>query len=593
MRRWTTVGAVIEFLIRGIGIGILLLVGLAAAKGIWWLARPSTAIQITSFDILIGSEVQKDYGQNIARMLGGKIKRVDEVLANDLTGFAPTPGVRIDSVISPALRLKPDVPSRLDVELRPFNFDVAGILSFASGLLHHGPVLKGNVVVNEKQVEIFAEYDERGRSLSAGPWSVVSAGSVDDAVDQLAYLVVRDLHRSDNPQLGLMGGQDFKSFSSALVEYEAYIRGGGPQAHGPLDEHLHRAIALLEPLADKKLPAGLVFSYLGSIYVIQGEPKKAELALQQALNLDPQDQFARNTLGEVKGAIAAQPVLSQRRGALDDLLKQPALDVIHLRQALAEAGATAPVAVGVLADGVTAPLEELKNRILPGRSFVSDEPDTDDRLGHGTNVSTLIAAIAPTAQIVPIKVIDKNGVATSFTILSGLDYAAKQSIRILVVPLGGMAPSEADQMAIQALRSRNILPVGSAGNQGSNQPMYPAATSGVLAVATTDNRDRRAAFSSFGPWVSLAAPGVEITTIGREGKLQQMSGGSFSCAIVAGVAAVLLSVRPELSAQDVEAILKQTAVPVEGELGAGRIDALRAVQVAKTFQKPSSRTGRR
>jgi len=118
-------------------------------------------------------------------------------------------------------------------------------------------------------------------------------------------------------------------------------------------------------------------------------------------------------------------------------------------------------------------------------------------------------------------------------------------------------------------------------------------------VAATSGEDMRARWgdgsdgSTFGLWVDLSAPGTEMATCTLHALYTSVDGTSFSSPYVAGVAALLLSERPDLTAMEVRAILENTTDPIEygsvdpnlGYLGTGRVNGLRALQ-AVTHRYP-------
>src|SRR5207244_3562818 len=108
-----------------------------------------------------------------------------------------------------------------------------------------------------------------------------------------------------------------------------------------------------------------------------------------------------------------------------------------------------------------------------------------------------------------------------------------------------------------------------------------------ITVSATDSTDAIASFSTIGNCVDLAAPGVLIYTTDRGGGYGWSSGTSFSAPIVAGVAALVLSVNPSLSGSQVRALLEQSADPLpvgstgwNSSFGWGRVNAARAVSMA-------------
>lgn len=154
---------------------------------------------------------------------------------------------------------------------------------------------------------------------------------------------------------------------------------------------------------------------------------------------------------------------------------------------------------------------------------------------------------------------------------------------IIVLPLGGGGSLSPEyQERFQLARNQGILVIVPAGNNGQAETTSFAQSSDVLVVGSTDREGRRATFSNYGRSVELAAPGSQILSNTLDEKLQYSSGGSFSCALAGGVAALVRSVNPQLSPSEVEDVLRESATPIpNAQLGAGQIDAAAAVTAAK------------
>jgi subtilisin family serine protease len=265
------------------------------------------------------------------------------------------------------------------------------------------------------------------------------------------------------------------------------------------------------------------------------------------------------------------------------LIDQPALRLIGIRAALEEIGEAGPVKIAILATGISE-IDTLKGQIVGGRSFVPGE-GIEDENGYGTWVASLVAAIAPSAEIIPVKVLSNRGIGPDEGILSGLNYAASAGARIAILAISADAPpSTAYTTALESLREKGVLVIAAAGNS-SGSVGRPANSPPAFAVSATDLDDILLSFSSRGPEVDLAGPGKDIVTFGPAG-YKSLSGSGLAAAIVGGVAALVLSTRPDLSTNDVESILKQSAKKLNlptVEIGAGRVNALAAVRLAKDY----------
>jgi hypothetical protein len=232
--------------------------------------------------------------------------------------------------------------------------------------------------------------------------------------------------------------------------------------------------------------------------------------------------------------------------------------------------------------------------------------------GHGTGRADGLLGIAPAARILSIRVsLEFNdplnasqAVARKLpgAIASGIIYAADHGARIIDLPLdpgtagltGQGSPaaaggSAAEKAAVAYALRKNVVLVAPAGDDGQGPGLtdFPAAYSGVIAVGAVARNGQVAAFSSRKSYVSLTAPGVGLTAAAPPGGYLRISSTSTSSGIVAGVAALILSRFPHLTAAQVgQALTQGTATgPTTGRTGApgagrGIIDAARAVNLA-------------
>jgi subtilisin family serine protease len=238
-----------------------------------------------------------------------------------------------------------------------------------------------------------------------------------------------------------------------------------------------------------------------------------------------------------------------------------------------------------------------------GQSYVpAQDNEVLDDYGHGTHVAGIagaeidnnvgIAGMAGGGRLMAIKVLDQYGTGWYFDIAQGIVYAVDNGAQIINLSLGGRPPSEALQAAVDYAYAKGVLVVAASGNDGG-PVLYPAACERALAVAATDADDVRPSFSNYGPQVDLAAPGTTIysTWPWREGYWAQ-SGTSMATPHVAGLAALIWSVYPELSVIETSETITSTARDVNENslpgwdeyLGWGRIDAGRALWMTTPYR---------
>jgi subtilisin family serine protease len=164
--------------------------------------------------------------------------------------------------------------------------------------------------------------------------------------------------------------------------------------------------------------------------------------------------------------------------------------------------------------------------------------------GHGTLVASLIHSIAPTAQIMPLKVFDPSGVGTSFRIAKAITYAATHGAQVINMSFSMQAGASLVDDALRYAASHNIVLIASIGNQDLKvDKNYPSSYNKVVGVAATDLQDQKADFSNYGPAANVAAPGVGLLSAYPAGLYAVWSGTSASAAMVSGEAAYILSKR--------------------------------------------------
>jgi serine protease len=192
-----------------------------------------------------------------------------------------------------------------------------------------------------------------------------------------------------------------------------------------------------------------------------------------------------------------------------------------------------------------------------GWNFVDDSSEAADDHGHGTHVAGTIAqttnngmgaaGLAYCATLMPIKVLTKQGFGTVANVAEGIRFAADEGAQIINLSLGGPIKSQILEDAVDHALSKGVVIVAAAGNSGRSVG-WPAAYPGVIAVSATDDKDRIAWFSSRGPQIAIAAPGVAVTqqTICNGGRdkcevFGTFNGTSMASPHVAGAAAIVES----------------------------------------------------
>ncbi|MFT7540898.1 MAG: subtilisin family serine protease [Gammaproteobacteria bacterium] len=179
-----------------------------------------------------------------------------------------------------------------------------------------------------------------------------------------------------------------------------------------------------------------------------------------------------------------------------------------------------------------------------------------------------------------------TGGASIGTLTHAAMVAADQGDRVASVSYSGVTSAGVDT-AGQYCRSRDALLVWAAGNDSAN--LGGSRDDNVIVVGATDINDSLAGFSAFGSFVDLVAPGVSVYTMnsGSDSDYASVSGTSFSCPLTAGLCALIWSLNPALTPQQVEDYLRASckdlgAAGVDNQFGYGRIEVEAALLLANS-----------
>jgi subtilisin family serine protease len=345
----------------------------------------------------------------------------------------------------------------------------------------------------------------------------------------------------------------------------------------------------------------------------------------------PAEQAAQQ-LSQVAGVQYAEPNRYRETSITPNdpsFASQWGLNKINVPAAWDRTTGSASVVVAVIDTGVDLNHPELAPLLVPGFDMVdlgaSPTPPAgfrfegdfqtrdsvpQDEVGHGTHVAGTIACLSNNSQMVagvtwqcrlmPIKVLtrivkianpaDVRGTGSAADISAGIRWAVDNGARVINLSLGGSADTMVERDAVAYAIANGVVVVAAMGNAGAAGPIsYPAAYPGVVAVGAIDIADRRASFSQVGPHIDVVAPGVDVLSTVWNDSTATMSGTSMASPHVAGVAALVLSIKPSLSGAQVADILRQTARPLRdnpgdpvpnNNYGFGCVDALGAVNRA-------------
>ena len=277
------------------------------------------------------------------------------------------------------------------------------------------------------------------------------------------------------------------------------------------------------------------------------------------------------------------------------------------------------------------------NRITAFMDYVRGRKKPYDDNGHGTHVAGCIAGNgkqsggkyrgpAPRANIIGIKVLDRNGAGPTSNIIAGIqwciDNREKYNIRIINMSLGGSATESYKEdpicRAVAKAWKAGIVVCAAAGNDGPKEKTInsPGIQPNIITVGAVDDRrtvsvndDVMANFSSRGPTLDklakpdVVAPGVDIVSLRSPGSQVdksnsefrvgrdyfKLSGTSMATPICSGVTALVLAANPSLKPDQVKSILTDSCYQRNtgsNSGGAGEINAYKAAELAKRMKKP-------
>lgn len=252
----------------------------------------------------------------------------------------------------------------------------------------------------------------------------------------------------------------------------------------------------------------------------------------------------------------------------------------------------ANINIAILDTGVDSDHPDLAAKIITSKNFTLSTT-ADDKLGHGTHVAGIAAAITDNglgtaglgfnSSIMNVKVLGDDGSGAYSWIINGIIWATDNGAKVINMSLGGGSASTALESAINYAWSKGVIVVAAAGNGGASTPSYPAYYSNVIAVAATDSSDRLTSWSQYGDWVDVAAPGSSIYSTLINNTYSYKSGTSMASPFVAGLAGLVFSCvvdtnDNQLTNDEVRYQIESSCDNINANIGGGRINAYKAVQ---------------
>lgn len=248
------------------------------------------------------------------------------------------------------------------------------------------------------------------------------------------------------------------------------------------------------------------------------------------------------------------------------------------------------IVVAVIDSGVSRSHPDLQGKLLQGYDFLNRDNEPEDDIGHGTAVAGIVAAagddeigiagVALEAKVLPIKVGSVDGAPISI-LAQGVIWAVDQGADVINLSLVADQTSVALQDALRYAYNNDVPVVTAAGNE-PDAVTYPGAYEESISVGASTFWGTVTEFSTRQNRVDLIAPGASVLApwwSEAEGDIwTSVTGTSFAAPMVSGTIALLLSIDPDLTVEDLREVLRESALPVSGDTpvpgaGAGQLDA--------------------
>lgn len=204
--------------------------------------------------------------------------------------------------------------------------------------------------------------------------------------------------------------------------------------------------------------------------------------------------------------------------------------------------------------------------------------EIDEGYGHGTHVAGCVATVAPDAVLIPIRVLNSDGIGSLWDVLRGIDLARTLGADIvnLSFSLSNASPL-LDDLLIKC-EAEGMVVVSAAGNHGRRYPVYPAVSPLVVGVSAVDEEDYMTIWAGGGSAIPLAAPGVHVLSAYPRGQMRYGSGTSMATPLVSGAIALTMD-GAGVTAREAVSKLEATAVSIHPAIGVefGRIVPMAAI----------------
>lgn len=207
------------------------------------------------------------------------------------------------------------------------------------------------------------------------------------------------------------------------------------------------------------------------------------------------------------------------------------------------------IKVGIIDTGISNKHPDLTLNIRGGYNAINPQKSWNDDNGHGSHVAGIVAAlnntigvvgVGPQIDLYAIKVLNANGSGYLSDVIEGIQWAIANGMQVVNMSLGTSQNVQSLHDAVVAAKNAGVIIVAAAGNSGGSVS-YPAAYNEVIAVSAIDKNNQIASWSSRGPEVDFAAPGVSIYSTYKGTSYATLSGTSMAAPHVSGAIALVLN----------------------------------------------------
>lgn len=284
-----------------------------------------------------------------------------------------------------------------------------------------------------------------------------------------------------------------------------------PAAIQPVREHDSR---LLVRFADHAAQADIA----AALAAVEGKMQHAPMLVPGLYAVRVPDGHAPKAIESLRASPIVRYAHADRIGAVFGQVRGYGVDQVEA-PAVWQQASGGGVIVAVLDTGVDTAHPDLPADVLAA-GFVDGQSALDIN-GHGTHCAGIVLArnndigvvgVAPQAGLISGKVCNDEGTfCATADAIAAIDWAVQNGARVISMSFYvDDTPTQALEDVCAAAHAAGVLLVAAAGNSGGTDFYYPAAYPTVLAVAAVDAAMVRAGFSTTGPHVSIAAPGVAV-----------------------------------------------------------------------------------